>query len=652
VTDLRRRLDRLVPELRGEGEWERVLADAQRSRRRGFGLALSPVAVAAAIAILALAWPFGSERPGGVLERALAAMGEGPVLHIVYRGEWGPTRVDLSTGEITPIVAESEVWYDPKRGANHIYRLDGEVQHEHLTRPPQLSVRQEEKFVALADNYRAALQAGKARVIGPGRVGDRAVLWIRTTAEWLPDSADGRNHLFAEEVAVDRETYEPVYARSTRDGRAFPGGGAVIAELERLDAGSGDFEVDEASRSLEGFMGGAEYGKLLKPDEFSTAVGGTALWLGSSYDGRPLADAREFTVLRREDRDDQWEKTRGLYLFYGKLRRKNGVPLRALARGQVELEQFREPPLYWIGWAEVPAAEDDTVVISGRSGLVLRDGTYVSVRAEGVREILEAAAALRRVGRPAPAPSGLDLERIAREVEARKGHVTEVTGGKPVAPRPISRTRGKLVQTARSKGVVVRIFSGGVAHVDTRQMERPLQRVVPRSLSLFCFKVRRDELRGGGIGPLPRRGLKWVTILGHGPRGATPILRPPFDGCEVGGAGFGRNWLPRFDWHGMLEIALTRRGRAFFEERATARELAHFVRNGPRRQARIKMKRGAPAPPAERLDDRSRPYIKVAARGNRFRASMTASTGRRFFIEIVRGRIGSRNVGLPLAFVR
>jgi hypothetical protein len=654
VSDLRPRLDRLVPELPGEGDWEQVLADAQRSQRRRLSLALPPAAAAAAIAILALAWPLGSNQPTAVLDRALAAIGEGPVLHVVYRGEWGPTRVDLSTGEVTPVVAESELWYDPKRGVKQVWRLGGEVQSEHFAPQRELSVRQEEQYLALAKNYRAALDSRRARVIGPGRVAGRAVLWIRVRSEWLPDVSDGRNHLFAEEVAIDRQTYEPVYARSTRDGRSPPGGGAAIATLERLPAGSGDFDVDKQANAFpEGFMGSTRFGKLLEPGEFSDAVGGAALWLGPSYDGKPLADARVFIIRRRATRDVEWERKQGLYLFYGKLRRKNGIPLRALSRSAVELEEFREPPRFWMGWSDVSAAREGSVVISGsRSGLVLRDGTYVSVRAPSLREILEAAAALRPAGDPPRASPALDFTEIARAVKARQGHELEVTGGKPVEPRPIARTRGKLVQSGTAKGVAVRVFSGGVAQVDTRGMDRSLQRVLRRDLSCHCFRVRRGELHGGGIGPVPRRGLKWVTILGHGSRGRTPILRPPFDGCELGGAGFGRNWLPRFDWHGMLEIPLTDRGRRFFEERAAARELAHFVRNGARRQARVRMKAGAPAPPAERLYDRSRPYISVASGGDRFRASLTASTGRRFFIEIVRGRIGPRNVDRRLAFVR
>jgi hypothetical protein len=654
VTDLDRHLDRLVPESDEAGDWGRVLADAERARGPRLSLALSLAAVAAGIAILSLAWPFGDDRPGGVLDRALAAIGEGSALHIVYRGDWGPMSVELSTGEVEPIVAESEVWYDAKRGVHQVWRLDGEVQSEHLIPVRELSVRQEEQLVALADNYRDALQSGKARVIGPGHIGGRPVFWIRVRSEWLPDTSDGRNHLFSEEVAVDRDTYEPIYARSTRDGKPPPGGGGqAIVELEQISADDADFDVDKKTNIPSSFMGGAEFGKLLEPAEFSDALGGRPFWLGTSYKGKPLSDAREFVIRRRANRNAAWEETRGLYLFYGTLRRRNRIPLRALSQPAVELEQFREVPRFWIGWADATVAREGRIVISGRRfGLVLRDGTYISVRAPSVREILEAASELRGVGEPAPPRSTIDFSEVAREVETRQGKAVQVTGGRPVRPRPIARSRGRLVQSGTSMGVSVQLFSGGVARFDTRAMDPGLQRLVRRNLSPHCFRVRGDRAHGGGIGPIPRNGVNSVTVLGHASRGRTPILRPPFDGCELGGVGFGRNWLPRFDWHGFLEIPLTARGRRFFEERAAARELAHFVRNGARLLARNRMKAGAAAPPAARLSDPDRPYIAVSSRGDRFRASLTATTGRRFFIEIVHGRIGPRNVSLPLAFVR
>lgn len=644
-----RLLDRLVPPVEKDGDWERVLADADRPRTWRLSLILPLTTAAAVIAIIALAWPFGSERPAGVLDRALAAIGDGSALHVVYRGDWGPMSVDLATGEVTPLIAESEVWYDPKRGVHQVWRLDGKVQSEHLTPPRQLAARQEESLVALADNYRSALRSGKARVIGPGRVEGRPVLWIRARSEWLPDVSDGRNHLFAEEVAVDRDTYKPVYARSTRDGRAFPGGGQVIVELEQVAPEDADFDVDQQT-DRQGFTGGNRFGKLLEPAQYEEAVGGPAFWLGRTHDGRPLADAREYVIRRRTSRDAAWEETRGLYLFYGKLPRKNDFPLRAFSPSAVVLEEFRKYPEFWFGWADAPVVREGSVVVSGRSGILLRNGTHVLVRAPTVRGIIGAAFALRAIGDEAPPLPAIDIAEIARQVKARQGQTIDVGGGKPVRPRPIARSRGKLVQSGSSRGVSVQLYSGGVARFDTRGIERNLQQAVPRDLSWHCFRVRGDHSQGGGIGPIPRDGVKWATVLGHGSRGRTPILRPPFDGCELG-TGFGRNWLPRFGWHGPLEIALTKRGNRFFEERAAARELATFVRSGPMGRARRAMKGGAPAPAVGRLVDPSRPYIDVTSGRDRIQASLIASTGRRFFIEIVRGRIGRKNVGLPLAFV-
>ena len=145
-------------------------------------------------------------------------------------------------------------------------------------------------------------------------------------------------------------------------------------------------------------------------------------------------------------------------------------------------------------------------------------------------------------------------------------------------------------------------------------------------------------------------GVRSIALLAQPQHGRIPVASGPFDACELGGM-FGRNWLPRFDWHWPLEIGLTARGRRWFEERAAARELGHFVRNGPRQRARQAMKRGELAPPSETLRDAARPEIRVAANANGFTASLTASTGRRFFVEIDRGRIGRTNAK-SLAFIR
>ena len=109
-------LERLTPGYDDRsGRWESVFDDA-RPRSRPLRLGIG-VAAAATLAVAVLTWPFQAEQ-GGVLERALAAVGEGPVLHVVLRGEWGGTLVDLRTGARTPVHGENESGTTPGAGSS------------------------------------------------------------------------------------------------------------------------------------------------------------------------------------------------------------------------------------------------------------------------------------------------------------------------------------------------------------------------------------------------------------------------------------------------------------------------------------------------------------------------------------------------------
>jgi hypothetical protein len=653
-------LDQFAPISEAEGDWERVLADAQREPTRhvrALGLGV-PVLAAALVAIVALAWPFQSEPPT-VLARALAAIGDGPVIHVVTRGEWGGTQIDLRSGEVRPQHAETEVWYDPDRGLHYVSRLGDRVVADHVEAPGPAADRGAEQYIALADRYRNALRAGRARVVAKGRVEGRPVYWIRIRGQWFPDVGDGKNHLLAEEVAVDRDTYAPVYTRSTLDGRPAPGGGSLLLELERLAAGEGDFSADPSS-DPRGVYGGAELTENLTPRKLARVLGGRAVWLGDSFAGLPLVQARQITFKQRRRSSDPWQTTRGVSVFYGSLHpRRGGIRLRDDSRPFVQLLQATEASPRWPSWrGGISGLREGLLLVEATgTGFLRHNGVYVSISSRSARRVLAAAVAVRSVGAPAPPRTSLDLERLAKALEERRGHTVRTEGGAPVEPRAIVKRGKRVLQEGEIRGVTLRIYPPGVAVVDTRRMERSLQSSLPETLSWHCFRVlRRDSYpQSGGSGPIPRSGVKTAVVFAspsrRNRRRAPVPLRPPYDGCELG-TGYGRNWLPRFDWHGPLEITLTERGGRYFEERAAARELAHFVRNGARRQARIRMKAGADAPSAERLSDPGRPYISVTSTGDRFRASLTAPTGRGFYIEIVRGRIGPKNVGLPLAFVR
>src|SRR5687767_12240358 len=136
MQDVKELIERMEPAPGARGDWDAVVRDAGVRRRRALLRPLAGLAVAAAaLFALALFQPWEGESPT-VLERALAAVDDGPVLHVVLRGEWGGTLVSLSTPDRQPVHGENEVWYDSERGLVHmISRLGGVIQHEEVYEP-------------------------------------------------------------------------------------------------------------------------------------------------------------------------------------------------------------------------------------------------------------------------------------------------------------------------------------------------------------------------------------------------------------------------------------------------------------------------------------------------------------------------------------
>lgn len=647
---MQRALDGLVEKSEETGDWARVLAGAVRSGRRSRFVRMAVVAVAAvAVAGAALVVPLDDEQPG-VVDQALAAIGDGPVIHVVTRGDWGGSLVDLSTGEVTPMYAEQEVWYDPSRGAHYVSRFADEVMRDGIVPVSRLSRELLGQYAALANRYRDELSAGTAKVVADGSVDGRPVRWIRLRGEWFPSFADGREHLRAEEVAVDASTHEPVYMRWTEDGRPVPGTGQLMLKLETLPAGEGDFTVDQARSRMPG-LGGSALRAELTEEELGTALDGKALWLGREHAGKQLVQSRVQEFRSKENKDDEWDIVEGLSLFYGSLKpRRGGISIRDNDKSFVQILQATTlSPMWWGGNLAADVPEGSALIQRNRTGLLRSGGVYVSVVASSLSDLIEALTALRPVSANSPPESSLDPGRIAELV--RESRLVRTEGFAPVRPRSLFPRNAKAIQRAEARGVTVTIYESGGARFDTTRMEPAIRRVMPNGLQAQCFKlIRGDRPSNGAYGTVPKNGRRAIPLFAQPQHGRIPTAAGPFDACELGGQ-LGRDWLPRFDWHWPLEIALTRRGSKYFEERAAAVELGHFVRNGPRKQARSAMKQGAQAPPADALRDPARPYIRVSSSGDRFTAALTASTGHRFFVEIDRGRIGRTNAK-TLAFIR
>jgi hypothetical protein len=163
---------------------------------------------------------------------------------------------------------------------------------------------------------------------------------------------------------------------------------------------------------------------------------------------------------------------------------------------------------------------------------------------------------------------------------------------------------------------------------------------------------------------------RWLVVAG----GATVPLRqdlrttlgtqyggfpsPPYDYCEVVGT-YGRYWNDEEGTHELVEVPFTATGRRFLDERATARDLAYFVRTKKMWAIRKAIHRGEAGPPAtelaRRFGERVVPLearqgtaplgkIGVWTDGKLIVASELTPAGRRLFVTVRAMRIGANNV--------
>jgi hypothetical protein len=299
--DVKETLDRFTPETARMPDWDRVLRDTRPSRARWAAPRLAIVgAVVGLAALLAVAPWRGAERTG-ILDRARAAVGGGPVLHAVVREGWGADVIDLEMGESRWINGEREVWYDPARGLHSVSWFDGSRQGEQLWPAGEVPRLEARTFGFLAEGYRQALEAGRARLVGPGVVDGTPVYWIRVDTQVAPEGSRPRE--WVQDVAVSRESYEPVATRGTRDGGTGPGDGLLIVEHEMLAPGEGDF-----TKGLPSWVGGAELrevGEQIELSEAASALGREPLWLGPEHEGLRLAKVGRRTTTIGRTRETQ-----------------------------------------------------------------------------------------------------------------------------------------------------------------------------------------------------------------------------------------------------------------------------------------------------------------------------------------------------------
>lgn len=387
-------------ELRGEPELLAVAdalgavlpsgASSRRHRRRRWWLAASAVAVVTSAALAAGLLLTTTGVQPSLVDRALAAVGDEPVLHVVTRQTVpSPTTlVELSTGRrITgSLVIRTETWFDQERALEHtITRVTGEPTQDVLLTPqgvtsesgpvwtcariaahpgeatranvscnfngengptprhvPEPPPTVDPALAGFVDGYRQALATGAARKIGEGTVRGRHVVWLEFRLP-DPDTNPGDPRVdFRERVAVDTDTYRPLVIIPVTDGAAGAAGYDVleIGTVARPDA---DFSKPKLLRSQGPTSIRFRVTDTIDLAQASGVLGTRALWPGPEIGGLKLVAVQRQEVTTGYGRDSGIPPrvTPVVTLIYG------GVERRHATKGSVEITESKVPFAVW-----------------------------------------------------------------------------------------------------------------------------------------------------------------------------------------------------------------------------------------------------------------------------------------------------------------
>ena len=342
----------------------RAGASSRRRLRPSWLAALVAAAVIAAAIALVAPWNRAS---GSLTDEALAAIGSGPVLHVVVSSPTDLQLVDLSTGRSQPVLRQNEIWFDGALGVERttisingtiisdlmtpqgFYTPGGRVSRcgpaspppggAHLTCKPvppgtPFAARLNPALADFVTGYAQALADGQAKAAGRGTINGEPV-------DWLVITGPSGN----EKVALDQTTHKPVLIEQV----GTTGQIQTVQTIETIPYDASDFAPPTAAEIRpRGYTSDESPNRALPLTgaAIADALAGSD-WAGQSPDGLPLARAELLSLAVTLDRSTPKHGT-GVELDYGAVDA-NGH----LDRSQpyVEIQEEPSAPLaHAIGW--------------------------------------------------------------------------------------------------------------------------------------------------------------------------------------------------------------------------------------------------------------------------------------------------------------
>jgi hypothetical protein len=358
-----------------------ALTEARPRRRKLYPITL-PVAaaVAAGVALALLFWPSTN---GGIVERALAAVGDGPVVHAVLESSpsgFGAERIDLATGNPVPLRQTAEMWFDAARNElRSRQRLNGDLFDDVFEAPGSVttlagsqhpgSTQVDPLLLGFARGFRPALENGSAHVVGSATVDGRSASWLELTRPDLPVNT--------QRVVVDNTTGKPLAVQAFLNGKPL---GAVV-HVKTLKYVPRDDRVFEPIKATQPEV-------VPTSGETTTLSGARAilharpLWLGEASNGYTFAGVTNQQLeLRWSDAVRRSSAIAAVRIAY---RNSTGET--------IEITESREPvTLQWRGIVPPPGTAD----VFRNLALLARKGLYVRITASEPSMALTAARALK-----------------------------------------------------------------------------------------------------------------------------------------------------------------------------------------------------------------------------------------------------------------
>jgi hypothetical protein len=361
------------------------------------------VAGAAALLLFLSPWTGG----GGLVPRALAAIGTAPVLHVVLAqpGDFGQL-YDGSTATPLDTEVRVEIWFDRGRGIKATETTAGRTRLEQSLETPKGSwssggpiftcawiaahpaeaakarvscagdgriggapvaatsapAKLDPALANFADTYASALASGTARETERATVAGRDARWLEIKVD-APGRADA-----IERVAVDAATYKPFVVEDNAGRTLFrvlsiestPYDPATFARPVTVDRPSGGSVTEAAA---------------IAPLEAATTLGGKALWLGQATDQFELTAIERNRIAvgygplsnRPADIHD------GLQLEYALVSSSS-----AKTKLTVSESAYCNPGWGWLCAGADPDTEG-TFLVRGPVVLLRKDGLYVTI---------------------------------------------------------------------------------------------------------------------------------------------------------------------------------------------------------------------------------------------------------------------------------